>query len=244
VGQVADHYAEVIGALEKKPAVIGHSFGGLLTQIVAGQGMSVASVAIDAAPFRGVFPLPISSLRAAKPVLGNPANRHRAVPLTYDQFRYAFPAAPCPDRPPRSRATPGSAGSLLVSDTQMPWPHGARSGVGGCYEIWAPVYGHLAPGRAQNAACGTGRHTATLMTRDTAPSALTNPDHARHRPREGSEAIFEPETSPIFQWGITSERDPVRPRTRSSVRKPSAYGTRCSLRRRTSMTRGTRWRKH
>jgi pimeloyl-ACP methyl ester carboxylesterase len=90
VGQVADHYAEVIGALEKKPAIIGHSFGGLLTQIVAGRGLSVSSVAIDAAPFRGVLPLPFSSLRAAKPVLGNPANRHRAVPLTYDQFRYAF----------------------------------------------------------------------------------------------------------------------------------------------------------
>jgi pimeloyl-ACP methyl ester carboxylesterase len=90
VGQVADHYAEVIAKLEKKPAVIGHSFGGLLTQIVAGRGLSAASVAIDAAPFRGVLPLPISSLRAAKPVLGNPANRHRAVPLTYDQFRFAF----------------------------------------------------------------------------------------------------------------------------------------------------------
>ena len=90
VGQVADHYAEVIGGLEKKPAVIGHSFGGLLTEIVAGRGLSAASVAIDAAPFRGVLPLPISSLRSAKPVLGNPANRHRAVPLTYDQFRFAF----------------------------------------------------------------------------------------------------------------------------------------------------------
>ena len=57
---------------------------------MAGRGLSAASVAIDAAPFRGVLPLPISSLRAAKPVLGNPANRHRAVPLTYDQFRFAF----------------------------------------------------------------------------------------------------------------------------------------------------------
>jgi non-heme chloroperoxidase len=90
VGQVADHYAEVIGALTTKPAVIGHSFGGLLAQIVAGRGLSAASVAIDAAPFRGVVPLPISSLKAARPVLGNPANRHRAVPLTYDQFRFAF----------------------------------------------------------------------------------------------------------------------------------------------------------
>jgi hypothetical protein len=80
----------VIGQLTRKPAVIGHSFGGLLTQIVAGRGLSAVSVAIDAAPFRGVLPLPISSLKAARPVLGNPANRHRAVPLTYDQFRFAF----------------------------------------------------------------------------------------------------------------------------------------------------------
>jgi non-heme chloroperoxidase len=90
VGQVADHFEEVIGELTKKPAVIGHSFGGLLTQILAGRGLSAASVAIDPAPFRGVLPLPISSLRSASPVLTNPANRHRAVPLTYEQFRYGF----------------------------------------------------------------------------------------------------------------------------------------------------------
>ena len=90
VGQVADHFAEVIGRLTKKPAVIGHSFGGLLTQIVAGRGLSAASVAIDPAPFRGVLPLPISALKSASPVLGNPANRNRAVPLTYEQFRFGF----------------------------------------------------------------------------------------------------------------------------------------------------------
>jgi non-heme chloroperoxidase len=90
VGQVADHYAAVIGKLNKKPAVLGHSFGGLLAQIVAGRGLSAASVAIDPAPFRGVLPLPISALKSARPVLGNPANRNKAVPLTYEQFRYAF----------------------------------------------------------------------------------------------------------------------------------------------------------
>src|SRR4051812_31667605 len=90
VGQVADHYAEVIGKLDKQPAVIGHSFGGLLAQIVAGPGLSAATVAIAAPPFRGVLPLPISALRSAAPVLTNPANRHKAVPLTYEQFRYAF----------------------------------------------------------------------------------------------------------------------------------------------------------
>jgi non-heme chloroperoxidase len=90
VGDVADHFGAVIGKLDKKPAVIGHSFGGLIAQIIAGRGLAAVSVAIDAAPFRGVLPLPISALRSASPVLGNPANRHRAVPLTYDQFRYGF----------------------------------------------------------------------------------------------------------------------------------------------------------
>jgi non-heme chloroperoxidase len=90
VGDVADHFAEVIGKLDRKPVVIGHSFGGLLAQILAGRGLSTATVAIDPAPFRGVLPLPISALRSASPVLTNPANRHRAVPLTYEQFRYAF----------------------------------------------------------------------------------------------------------------------------------------------------------
>ncbi len=90
VGEVADHFAEVIGGLAKKPAIVGHSFGGLLTQILAGRGLSAASVAIDPAPFRGVLPLPVSSLKSASPVLGNPANRNRAVPLTYEQFRYGF----------------------------------------------------------------------------------------------------------------------------------------------------------
>jgi non-heme chloroperoxidase len=90
VGDVADHLGEVIGKLARKPAVIGHSFGGLLTQILAGRGLSAASVAIDPAPFRGVLPLPISALRSASPVLRNPLNRGRAIPLTYEQFRYAF----------------------------------------------------------------------------------------------------------------------------------------------------------
>jgi pimeloyl-ACP methyl ester carboxylesterase len=90
VGQVADHFEEIARGLNRKPAIIGHSFGGLLAQILAGRGCSAASVAVDPAPFRGVLPLPISALKSAWPVLGNPANRNRAVPLTYEQFRFAF----------------------------------------------------------------------------------------------------------------------------------------------------------
>jgi pimeloyl-ACP methyl ester carboxylesterase len=90
VGDVADHLDAVIRTLDKKPAVIGHSFGGLLAQIVAGRGLAAATVAIDPAPFRGVLPLPISALKSASPVLANPVNFNRAVPLTYEQFRFGF----------------------------------------------------------------------------------------------------------------------------------------------------------
>lgn len=90
VGQVADHVAEVVGALTHKPVVIGHSFGGLLAQIIAGRGLALATVSIDPAPSRGVLPLPYSALKASFPVLGNPANRGRTVTLTFEQFRYGF----------------------------------------------------------------------------------------------------------------------------------------------------------
>jgi pimeloyl-ACP methyl ester carboxylesterase len=90
LGQIVDHTAEVIGKLNEKPAVMGHSTGGLLTQMIAGRGLSAASVAIDPGPFRGVLPLPISSLRSAMPVLKNPLNRGRAVTLTLDQFKYGW----------------------------------------------------------------------------------------------------------------------------------------------------------
>jgi pimeloyl-ACP methyl ester carboxylesterase len=90
VGQVADHFGRVVEGLARKPAIIGHSFGGLLAQILAGRGLAAVTVAIDPAPFRGVLPLPLSSLKSAWPVLGNPANRGRAVPLTFEQFRFGF----------------------------------------------------------------------------------------------------------------------------------------------------------
>jgi pimeloyl-ACP methyl ester carboxylesterase len=90
LGQVADHTAEVIGKLTKEPAVIGHSTGGLIAQIIAGRGLSAATVAIDPGPFRGVLPLPITALKSAMPVLRNPLNKGRAVTLTFDQFKYGW----------------------------------------------------------------------------------------------------------------------------------------------------------
>lgn len=90
VGDVAAYQQLIIERLERKPALIGHSFGGVLVQILAGRGLSVATCAIDPAPSRGVLPLPINALKASSAVLSNPANRHRAVTLTFDQFQFGF----------------------------------------------------------------------------------------------------------------------------------------------------------
>src|SRR6185295_7825924 len=72
------------------PALVGHSFAGLIAQILAGRGLSAATVAVDPAPFKGVLPLPLAAIRTTLPVLGNPANRSRAVTLTFEQFRYGW----------------------------------------------------------------------------------------------------------------------------------------------------------
>ena len=90
VQQVTEHIANFIGQLKRPPAIIGHSFGGLIAQKLAGMGLSMATVAIDPAPFRGVLPLPFSTLKATFPVLSNPANYKRGVSITFEQFRYAF----------------------------------------------------------------------------------------------------------------------------------------------------------
>ena len=90
IKQVTDHYADAIRQLKTRPAVIGHSFGGLIAQQLADEGLSAVTVAIDPAGFRGVLPLPLSELKSGAPVLSKPANYHRAVSLTFEQFRYGF----------------------------------------------------------------------------------------------------------------------------------------------------------
>jgi non-heme chloroperoxidase len=90
IREIADYQEGIIRRLERKPVVIGHSFGGLLTEILAGRGLAAASVAISPAPFRGVLPLPVAALRTTSVAIRNPANWNRAVPLTYEQFRYSF----------------------------------------------------------------------------------------------------------------------------------------------------------
>jgi pimeloyl-ACP methyl ester carboxylesterase len=88
--QIADYTMSFVNALEKKPAVIGHSTGGLLAEMIAGRGLSVATVAIDPGVFRGVLPLPPSVLKGIGPLLANPLTRGRAITLTFDQFKYGW----------------------------------------------------------------------------------------------------------------------------------------------------------
>jgi len=90
VSEIADHYERIIRELDKPPIIIGHSFGGLLVQMLAGRGLSAATVAIDPGIFRGVLPLPASVLRAVGPFLVNPLTRGRAITLTFDQFKYGW----------------------------------------------------------------------------------------------------------------------------------------------------------
>ncbi|HEX5086808.1 MAG TPA: alpha/beta hydrolase [Nocardioides sp.] len=90
LGEVADHTTEVVKALDKKPVLIGHSTGGLVAQMLAGKGLSFATVAIDPGIFRGVLPLPASVLKGVGPFLLDPRTRGRALTLTLDQFKYGW----------------------------------------------------------------------------------------------------------------------------------------------------------
>jgi pimeloyl-ACP methyl ester carboxylesterase len=112
--QVADHTAEVIGKLDRKPVVMGHSTGGLVAQMLAGRGLAAATVAIDPGVFRGVLPLPFSTLKSAGPFLVDPRYRGRAITLTFDQFTYGWANALDEDEAKRLYDTYHVAGSGIA----------------------------------------------------------------------------------------------------------------------------------
>lgn len=90
ITEIVDHYEAIIRELDRPPIIMGHSFGGLMTQILLDRGLGAAGVAIATAPVKGVLLLPFSTLKASFSILSNPLNNHRASPLTEDQFHYAF----------------------------------------------------------------------------------------------------------------------------------------------------------
>ena len=89
-GEIVDHYERIIQGLDEPPIIMGHSFGGLIAQVLLDRGLGAAGVAVDPAPVKGIFFLPFSTIKVVFPALANPANNHRAVPLTPEQFHYAF----------------------------------------------------------------------------------------------------------------------------------------------------------
>jgi non-heme chloroperoxidase len=111
VKEIADSYAQIISALPQPPVLIGHSFGGLITQVLLGRGIADAGVAIDPAPMKGVWQLPFTALKASLPVLANPFNLKKAVSLTFDQFRYGF-----------ANAVPESEAKELYDQWTIPAP--------------------------------------------------------------------------------------------------------------------------
>jgi alpha-beta hydrolase superfamily lysophospholipase len=90
VSEITDHYAETVRGLDRPPIIMGHSFGGLVTELLLDRGLGAAGVALSPAPVKGVLRLPPAQLRSAFPVLGNPANRKRTVELSPKQFHYGF----------------------------------------------------------------------------------------------------------------------------------------------------------
>lgn len=173
IGQVARHYAEVIKELDRPPAIIGHSFGGLLAQILAGHGLSRATVAISPAPFQGVLPLPFSALKSASPVLSNPINYGRAVALTFEQFRYAFANAVTEDEAHKlyvEYAVP-APGAPLFQDAFAnfnPWTEAkvdSKTAVRGPLLIISGEQDHTVPPAVSDAAFAIQQHNANLTAK-------------------------------------------------------------------------------
>jgi non-heme chloroperoxidase len=160
ITEVANYHQSIIRRLDRKPVIIGHSFGGLLTMILAGRGLAAASVAISPAPFRGVLPLPIAALRTASVALRNPLNWNRAVPLTYEQFRYSFANAVGEDEAKElylgySVATPGEPLFQAASANINPWSEAkvdSRNPERGPMLIIAADSDHAVPWAIANAA--------------------------------------------------------------------------------------------
>ncbi len=88
--EIVDHYGNQIKSLEEPPVLIGHSFGGLIVELLLDRGLGRAGVAMSPAPPKGILVLPFSSLKAAAPALAHPSKRHGVVPLTLEEFTYGF----------------------------------------------------------------------------------------------------------------------------------------------------------
>ncbi|NPU15525.1 alpha/beta fold hydrolase [Bradyrhizobium sp. 83002] len=171
IGEVAAHFARIARALDKRPALVGHSFGGLIAQILAGRRLSAATVAIDPAPFRGVLPVPDSALRSAWPVQHNPANVNRNVSLTPEESRYAVanavPETECDALYASSQATAPGRPVFEAAANPDPWTKAqfdTETAERGPLLIISGEHDHAVPPSATRAAFERQQHNPHAVT--------------------------------------------------------------------------------
>jgi len=175
IDDVVEHYAKIIAELDSKPILIGHSFGGMIAQKLLGQDQALAAVAIDAAQIKGVLPLPLSALRATLPVFKNPANRHRTVSLTAEQFRYAF-----------GNAIPAEESDALFEQWAIPAPGKPL------YEAAAANFNPHSPAKVDTENSDRGPLLLIMGGKDhTVPEAVTRATLKQYRHSEATTDIVE-----------------------------------------------------
>jgi pimeloyl-ACP methyl ester carboxylesterase len=172
IDDVTRHYAGIIGELPAPPVIIGHSFGGMIAEKLLGEDLGAAAIAIDAAQIKGVLPLPLSSLGSTLPVFKNPANAHRAVSLSAEEFRYSFGNAVSPEESDalyQRWAIPAPGKPLFEAATANFSPH--------------------SPAKVDTGNAGRGPLLLVMGGRDhTVPEAITKSTLKQYR---GSDAVTE-----------------------------------------------------
>jgi pimeloyl-ACP methyl ester carboxylesterase len=175
IDDVVEHYAKIISALPTKPILIGHSFGGMIAQRLLGEDLAAAAIAIDAAQIKGVLPLPLSALRATLPVFKNPANKHRAVSLTDEQFRFAF-----------GNAIPVEESNELFERWAIPAPGKPL------FEAAAANFNPHSPAKVDTANSGRGPLLLIMGGKDhTVPEAITKATLKQYRHSDATTDIRE-----------------------------------------------------
>src|SRR4051794_34688509 len=175
IDDVVAHYAGLISDLPAKPILVGHSFGGMIAQRLLGEDLAAAAIAIDAAQIKGVLPLPLSALKATLPVFKNPANKHRAISLTADQFRFAF-----------GNAIPAEESDALFERWAIPAPGKPL------FEAAAANFNPHSPAKVATENAARGPLLLVMGGKDhTVPEAVTRATLKQYRHSEATTDILE-----------------------------------------------------